>query len=470
MLLQPIQFNTAQDITNFLNHLVEIKAIQLNDDKTPHILFIDKNCLLKDKNGMLYLSETVKNYVNNHSIEELNNSTITFLNKDGVTVSLSAIKNDPDLMTTLFSFIDMDYISGWNLNWYSELQVPPLRTGEQIDKAKKIYDNRQLHKSISTSNYLLSDIPSMAKLAKNSLLALNPNNLISKMQKDFLRITLLQENKMKKHLINEKTKLTNENDIKKIDEWIQELDNNRLETKELLESVLSIAKITRKKITKTQVIINSMREANLPIEDKSNEFQQANKKRSDLFESISNWEKFFTVLAPTLLWTGIVLTLAIPFAALIVSMLFAPPFFSLIVPLLFIVGGFTVILFNEEIGEAISSIDNALKTKLDSLLDNKLAELSELENQCNKLTSDNFLYQYHNNNQENLLTKYDDLIMGLESDIAELNEPPQPASTVFVRKNASTTGKASNVSLFKPVLSTIDENSLELKEEAKCSM
>jgi hypothetical protein len=413
MILQPISFKTPQDITKFL-------FVLRSSSKRPSIL--------KAEDGNLYLIEDIKQYMSQASEDELNASRITFKNSENNPITLAQIKANLNLIKDLstISWETSQYISSWNDKLYSDSTLPSLKTVDEINNAKKSYNNTKVHVSIGHSKAVIPLLQIASNLSKILTGVEVPNSLrsadfINSMQKDFLKITLIQEAKLKHHLLNQIKGLANQQDVDAINQWIKEIEENNSKTKELLQIVLDSLK-NHQRITNAARLKYSQLSESI-IKENEAKIQELKKEEATQLELIDKLEKRERVLhRPTV--NGIFFGVPIlVIAALSVSVsLIVTPFIGLVAAVVAVgLSAGIAFLFTE----SLISLYRTLFQKIDLsfLVSSDIKKLEGMENQRSTLQKDVFFWNEYNKLDAQFRVtggNHDALIGALESDLKEI--------------------------------------------------
>jgi hypothetical protein len=441
-MLQPISFNTAKDITQFLL-VVRAKS------SSPSIL--------KAVDGNLYLVDDLKKYINQASEQELNASRITFKSADNQFITLAQIKENLDLIQKLepIDWRNSQYISLWNDKLYADEPFPALNTMEEIKQAKNLYNNSEIHNNIKLSASMLQFARSMSDFAESFakfpiLTPVTSTDVINSMQKDFLKITLIQEAKLKHHLSNQLSHLNTQQEIDSIKQWIKEIEENNSNTKELLQKIIEFlkqhqaaAKAAKTKYSQSNP--DKMSEAQARLDAlRTNE-----KTQQQLIDKLVDREHILRNVIANVLFFG--LPAVVIMAITVIPAVFISPLLG--IGLLILALGLSVgaiFLF----GERIASFYSTLPEKLNfSLAKNDIEKLEQIQTERYPLEKDVYFWNEYNKLDADFKKtgcSHEVLIEALESDLKEIKEFEEQLAAPTPSAETQPT-PVSAVSIFKPV-------------------
>lgn len=243
--------------------------------------------------------------------------------------------------------------------------------------------------------------------------------VINSMQRDFLKITLIQEAKLKHHLLNEMKRLTEQPGIDILKQWAADLDRNFNETQELLKKVLNMLKIFQSNLEAARKDYSKLNE--LTINKDKEKIAELQIKRTQQLEMISIQERkrsnYRIAVANVIIWS-------VPIALILV---FAIPAIILMSPLIGIAAGciaIKLLLAGLVYKEMLVSLYQRLLQKINFsfLVNDMYKSLEETENQMNILQKEVNLWNVDHKFGRHLRDVCDHavLIDSLESDLREI--------------------------------------------------
>ncbi|WED42686.1 hypothetical protein [Legionella cardiaca] len=440
MLLLPIHFEEAKDVITFLETLEKSGAIEIRkQDLKPQIIVKEKHHLLKGNDGNIYFLKDILNYLEQASSEDLATSKITFPSAKGP-ISLKQLKDDFSIAEHLMGFQEgWSYIEKWNLNIYSELQLPSLTTTEEIKRARSIYDNSKLYALINTTMFGLTVQETILSSAQALLLLVNqtplqvplPNSaadFISTLSKDFLKATAIQENKIKHHLLNEIKKTTNQDDVEELTKWVKAIDDNNAKIQEVLKKLKQLLKNHRDVIDKAKAHYTQLMEEGVTVEERTKKLEMLNTESAALRESIIQQENMLNWLKPVAVYGIFTLVpFLVAFIITFVTISLATPFVALFIlsTVLFSMTAASLLLltpWGDKIADGIVSVKRSIEDKVDSFADGKRAELRAVATQIAEVGADlYFLQTYVDENFRGVDRGHNALINALEADLQEMD-------------------------------------------------
>lgn len=443
-MLQPISFKTAHDITQFL-------VVVRSKSSSPSIL--------KATDGNLYLVQDLKKYIDQASAEELGASSITFKSKgsDNKSITLAQIKENLDLIQTLepIDWVNSQFISKWNDKLYADVPFPALNTTEEINQAKKLYDNTSITAGTKLSSSMLQFGQDFTEFAQklSDIPIVTPiklTDVINSMQKDFLKITLIQEAKLKLHLLNQRSNLTNQKDIDSVNQWIKEIEENNANTKELLKKIIAFLKHhqTRAKAAKAKYLQFNP-ETMKGSKARLDELKEKEQKQQRLVDKLVERERILRNVVANVLFFGLPAVVII--ALIVIPAVFASPLIGLgVMALVLGLSAGAIALFAEKIASFYSTLPHKFNFSLGK---SEAEQLEQMSIERNRLAKDVYFWNEYNKLDPELREmggKDDALIEALETDLREiktfedqLDAPkpsaetqPTPVSAVSIFKQA----------------------------------
>jgi hypothetical protein len=301
-------------------------------------------------NPMRMLSRTIRMALNSINSRTGNHQTEQDEPKARL-VTLQEIKNNPQICASLLNqFQFAQLVALVNPDTLTPtLPLPNLNNRDDITNAKRTFSNNAIHETIAFSNRLLVNARSLAgsiqslnqtlfSFATNNdeastiteLAFPHPADVLLYPSLELQKTNLLQELKLKAHLLNEKKKFVNDTEeAKAIDTWIAELDNNNKQTKELLQLLIIILKEQNTKANAAKNKHDKILHEDPGLQKNKKEISLLEKKAASQEKRATRIGKVLNTLKPIVSIgvpnTLLVLAFIVPFIAILtLTGLFAP--------------------------------------------------------------------------------------------------------------------------------------------------
>ncbi len=471
MSLQPIRFNTAQDLNDFLGHLQVLNLITLEDGSIKTTPEFAKQ-FVKATDGSIYFLNDVMDYLNEASEEEINTSGLSFLvglipivslpSVEVKSVTLAQIKADPNLVEQLHRVeVIPAFISLLNPNLYSDKPFTALVGKEAIAKARASFTNKKLSEAVIVANSALSTIDnlmSLVTLLKTSSIPLqrNSSDFLLNFHQDTYKITLMQQIKLKYRLQKELKFTKDSGDRKLLLQWIGSLNRDNAAIRQLLSRIMDRLQVHNESIKEARIKYAKMLTDDPSFEKLKAEIEAKTKEAKELFESIENTESVFAVLKPILAYGAMIslylllLTAVIVAPALIMALTATMPLLGLS---LVIIETLSVILLSSLAVEAIIDLGGLIENKLDSVVDEKREQHVKLSKELTELQMDNLFRTVFSQNSTEFIANgstHDAFIEQIENDLFEIDtlEAEEASKMDYINRQPKES-KASIAGLFR---------------------
>lgn len=450
MTLQAVRFKTREEAHHFIQKYVSLRTIDKHS-KIPNITKPFKNFIISTE-GFVYFLNDIKNYLTCASEKELKDSNIRFKASDNEIISLSQLKNQSSLFDKIKPSLNTYLLlTKVNLNLFQSKSLPSLNSMKDINEALIQFNTKDFH---DLTRRHLSEI----ELIKYSL---NRTSLerfyshfkyITSLHKDLLKLTILEEDKLKNHLSNELTKLSNQEEITAVNDWIATIVQNREETlkyfQELsdclsdIQTFIADKKLRYQRIAdndptleKTKEKINRLSAEKIPLESKVQD------KENNLIRS--------QVLAVGgILFAPVIL---LPIVALTLVITLAPAFLMIAagITALYAIALIVTFSINDTYQKAISAIENLVSKPLDDLKE----QLTDLNHTLEYAKEDVIFMQDYPEWHDNFIPQFGNpnhIMKELYSDIRELSQlrPAIVLENTPIHKPAPSSASAGKVGLF----------------------
>lgn len=457
MALQPIRFQSAEEINKFLIRLQDMGLLTVKDSAIV-INALDALQLRKQfltaSDGNLYFINDVAEYLEIASEQELQDVQVSFFIKNQAVpgflefhpdesvkalctpkkpLTLAQMKEKPHIVNQLNTALEIPpFLDALNPQYYSADFLPKFENTEQLLNAKIALTNAKLkncidkfHEAQELQNKFKID--NAEHLVPYPLSMLQSFDYMSKMQKDIYKTTLFQQLRLKFHLTDAMRASKNPEEKVILKQWITELKEDIEANKQLLRSVADAANKhtiqTKEILSKYRALLSEdpqLEGLKARIEAKKAEAQGQN-------ESYISWRQLFAILSPLAKYSALITIFSAIFSlAAFIPVALAPVLaFS---PLLYLglMSLITIgwVLAAYPIANAVISFTNMLEDKFDSVL-------TEKNNLSFKLARDAVILNVElqiaeNYSQQDLESMVDvdhhELISELEADLAAVNE------------------------------------------------
>lgn len=324
MPLSALNFGQPEDFNQFINRLLALGYVDVNGQASL------QNKLLQADNQKIYFLDDVQEFLQTASDEEIQSSQIIFQTAQNEPVTLAQMKTEifaekdspkPNRFSSLLQKLSLGLFSSSDkaeadayyeklqyINKYSEL-IEHLSIGlfsfspnlswysaSDVKLSKNEYQNDAFYNAIDVNQMITSFVSSLNLASSDKVPSpVNPNEGIDWITKDLLKVTCIQESKLKKHLQNERMKTRDELTLFEIDRWIKEINSHQSQTKKLLVEIREAAQEQLNRINSAHLIYQSHL-----AEDP--EFVKANQKIADLkkkraaLEASLEWREFLCEL------------------------------------------------------------------------------------------------------------------------------------------------------------------------------
>ena len=387
MMLQAIHFEKAQDITNFIDRLVTSDAIEI-DKKKSRISIKKTNYLLQASDDNVYFLDDIRRYIEVASDEDIAASTLTIVTKGNLRVTLAQLKADKRLIDTLSPPLNIwEFIQQWNVNCYSDFSaLERMRTDDDIHQAKMTYDNHKWH-DVVTFNKTSSSLAIRSHIANEELrfqMMLAPTDktlfsnlfVMSTMHKDFLTVTLLQESKIKQHLLNA-TKFTEGKFAKEaLREWIEAIERHNITARDVLQVMIKACDEISKMVEDANAKYAGSCRTPMALKREKQVRDALARDIKALQKSISRQEfvgnKISSIAVYGLICVGFLLMVtAVPMAFIV------NPFAGILV----LGAVVAIVAWSDKVANGLMLMKNAIERKKDAFLDGKYEKISTLKKQ-----------------------------------------------------------------------------------------
>ena len=412
MILSPLRFNNSQSFYDFINRLQNSGLVQIVtiNDRQKIVRTSSQNLeskFLKANDNNIYFLDDVLNFLHQEPVESLSKLSIRFRDSQHKEVTLAQIKSDLTLCNELQSSKEpVLLMERMNPVLYSSSPFPSLSQLKDILKAKAQYANAPFHDSVKGAKSRL-DLILKISLVSKSLMTLTGNEiipiptpfqateLITHINKDLLKITIIEEIKLKLYLLNKIEQSTNLQKKAELTRWVDELDANISNIKEIQDNLLKILTDQRDKIQKAknkfhQIVQN---DATLnTIHNKIRDFKNKIQVQEHDLERLESNYKILKPLAvygvmvglPVLALVGVIIVSGLLLPAMYFAMALA--FISVILITLGLLS--QTQLFTNKITDGLTQLQGSIEANFDNTLEQKRYEINHLKSQVGTLEID----------------------------------------------------------------------------------
>lgn len=471
--MKPIRFKNSQDLNTFIDTLQQQKKITL---ETNLINDISEGNLAKQflqaSDGNIYLLDDVVNYLNDTNEEEINASTLSFFINTNQSISLpyfesnpiqllkkqpvtlAEIKRNPELVKQLLVASGLsEFFEFLNPNLFSDLRLPPLKSSEDIEKARELYSEHKLVQKVSDKyNQILNSVQPSPTLFQIPA-PLQSSDFLTYIHKDIYHIIQIQEIKLTSQLVNVLTHIENPQEKEKLEQWITTLSENSSHYKKFLELIIDQLKNHAKTTKESQLKYAQMMKDD-PDSTKLNAALSAkNEEGKTLLASNERLANLFNVLKPaaaygTLIGVSLLyLTAACVLAMFIGATLAATPLllgFALLT-LTAVVTIPAVLLM-----DPLNTLKEIIEDKFDSILEEKNKQHQDVVKDAMALSSDMLFRNLFSQLDPDFISKEVDhsaLIQAIDSDLLTISYFELAAR---IKLELSSTVTVSSRGLFSP--------------------
>ncbi|KTD49274.1 hypothetical protein [Legionella quateirensis] len=477
MILSPLRFNNSQSFYKFIKRLQKSRLLEIETNNglqkmtsstSPHL----GSKFLKANDNNIYFLDDVFKFLKQESPESINQSSIRFFDLQNNEVTLAQLKSDLTLCTELqWSKEPVLLMERMNPVLYSSSPFPSLGKLEDVLNAKTQYANASFHNSVKSAKNLLDLILNMSLLSK-SLLNLTgteiipipapfqTTQLITHIKKDLLKITLIEEIKLKHYLLNQIELSKDQQKKSELTHWVDELDVNISNIKEIQHNLSKILTNQRDKIQKAKNKYLQIVQNDATLYTIHNKIRDLKNKIQVQEHDLERLESNYTILKPLAVY-GVMVGLPVlaVAAVIIVSGIVLPSLYFAIalafISLILITLGLLsqTQLFTHKFTDGLTQLQGSIEAKFDNTLEQKRSEINHLKSQVGTLEIDvKFASDFVeiepslNLSLENINLLNDEI----EADLHEIEQIEGTAGTQNKTKSTDRvfTSKAGDVSLF----------------------
>ncbi|RUR18396.1 hypothetical protein ELY21_08025 [Legionella sp. km535] len=410
MMLSPIRFKNAQSFYDFLNRLHHSDLIKLvtNNGKIicPSVPQLASKFIQANDNN-IYFRDDIKSFLEQASADEINNTSVRFFDAQNREISLAQIKSDLTLMNELqWSKEPVLLMQRMNSIFYSSTPMPSLGSRKDVLKAKLMYWNEQFRGTVQAAKSHLEFILDLSSISK-SLMTITGDeiitvpapyqgaDLIAPLVKDLLKITAIEEIKLKSKLVTEIQQSTNQQKNSELTSWVNELDVNIANVKAIQHYLIQILTEQREKIQKAKNKFHQLVQHDgngeaivkkiADLKEKINEQVQALNRLESNYKTLKPLAVFAAVAGlPILAITGVIIVCGLLLPTMYFGAALAFISFSLIT--------FAFItqtrLATNKITDGLTQLQEGIEATFDNTLDQKRTELKQLKRQVSTLELD----------------------------------------------------------------------------------
>ncbi|MBL7481724.1 hypothetical protein [Legionella bononiensis] len=412
MILSPLRFNNSQSFYDFIirlqnSGLVQIVTINGRQKIVRASLQNLESKFLKANDNNIYFLDDVLEFLHQETAESLSHSSIRFIDSQHKEVTLSQIKSDLTLCNELQGSKEpVLLMERMNPVLYSSSPFPSLDKLEDVLNAKTKYANAPFHDSVKGAKNRLGLILNISLVSK-SLMTLTGNEiipiptpfqateLITHINKDLLKITIIEEIKLKLYLLNQIEQSTNLQKKAELTRWVDELDVNISNIKEIQHNLSEILTDQRDKIQKAKNKFLQIVHHDATLYTIHNKIRDLKNKIQVQEQDLQRLESNYKILKPLAVYGVMVGLPVLAVAAVIfVSGLLLPTMYfamalAFISVILITLGLLSQTqLFTNKITDGLTQLQGSIEAKFDNTLEQKRSEINHLKSQVATLEID----------------------------------------------------------------------------------
>ena len=471
MILNPLRFKTAQDVDHFIKRLqmsglisIETKEGQQYISSSSY-LTLGKN-LLKANENAIYFLDDVQQFLKNASSEEINASTIVFSSSTIQKITLAEIKEHPKntLSSLQWSAEPLFIIKRLNPAAFSTQPFPVLTTAEDIKKARTVFDNSDLYfamNMIYNNVKFIEQLPPKSLLKETEMSIPIPSkvvNFINYFNIDILKITLIQEIKLKSHLLNQMNSLKNQQEKDMLNQWIKVIDENNLKTKTLFKLLINFTKYHHDKTEVAKLKYQQIITSDPTLEKTKNQIADLISEAKIQKKQLKKQQSLFNILKPLAVYSLLIGLPIVAFSLSLTLLVFLAP---VLLPPTLIACGLTLLLLGtlmlttslgNTLTRGISNIKKSIEEKFS--LEEKLTKIEAIKAEYEVLQSHvNFATEYSKVEKELDATDKENnaIKITLDTNLLEINgiEVTEQLKSDKITPDAASNHSINDVSLFR---------------------